>query len=463
MEKKIDQYIDEHFDEMLDTLRSLIQIPSYRTQAAEGKPYGEKVAQALDKALYICKDFGFETHNFDHYMGTVTFGENPELGILFHLDVVPEGDGWTLPPYEGVIQDGRMYGRGTIDDKGPGVASIFALRAIKELGIPLKKGVRLLMGTDEECGSSELPYYLERESMPPQLFTPDSAFPVINTEKGMVRYSFEKKYAKETADRMVLEIHGGETVNAIPAKATAVVTGFTAEELSKLVKETESSISFSFEEHPDGIQIIAEGTSAHASVPETGDNALTGLLKLLVSLPLEESEGLRTLRSVYELFPYGDFKGTAIGLEASDGDRSGDLTLTFSILEYTPESLSLMIDIRFPVTCTCDGILSVLNKTAEQFGMTGKSTLSDPPHEVPEDSEMVKALTQVYSDYTGDPAACNYSGGGTYVHHLYGVAFGPVFEGHPDNHLHGADEFISLEELRDITKIYARAILKICG
>lgn len=465
MEKQIDKYIDEHFDEMLSILKDLVEIPSYYTEPKEGKPYGEAAAKALNKALVVCEGYGFEIRNFDNYIGDATFGGEPELGILFHLDVVPEGEGWDTPPYELTIKDGRAYGRGTTDDKGAGVASIFALHTIKELGIPLKKGVRLIMGSDEErSGSEELKYYLEKENMPPQLFTPDAYFPLINTEKGMIHKGYKTSFEKETKERMILEIHGGNTINVVPGKATAIVSGFSIDELSKEAEKLVPSIEFSFENIDDKIKITANGTASHAAFAYEGNNALTALLKLLVSLPFDETKSFSTLRSLYNLFPYGDSYGKAIGIAASDGDRSGDLTLAFSVLDYTPEELSIKFDIRFPIICTCEEIHEHLDKKFKKIGMTDTMIIkSVPPHNVPEESELVQKLLKVYSEYTGNPAKAMYCGGGTYVHGLKGVAFGPEFPNQPSHNLHGANEFIGLDELKDVTKIYARAILSICG
>lgn len=321
------------------------------------------------------------------------------------------------------------------------------------------------MGSDEErSGSEELKYYLEKENMPPQLFTPDAYFPLINTEKGRLIKEYKASFKKEITERMILEIHGGNTINIIPGKTTAIVSGFSIDELSKEAETLVPSIEFSFEKLSNGIKITANGKAAHAAHAYDANNALTGLLKLLVSLPFEETESFCTLRSLYNLFPYGDCYGKAIGLETSDGERSGDLTLALSVLDYTPEELSIKFDVRFPITCTCEEIHEHLDKEFEKIGITESIIIkSVHPHNVPEDSELVQKLLNVYTEYTGNPAKAIYCGGSTYVHGLKGVAFGPVFPNQPSNNLHGANEFIGLDELKDITKIYVRAILSICG
>lgn len=462
--ERIDRYIDEHFDEMVSTLQSLIQIPSYYMEPKEGMPYGEGAAKALHKALSICEEAGFETRNFDNYVGTATYGGEPELGIMFHVDVVPEGEDWSMPAFEGVVRDGRIYGRGANDDKGPGVASIFALRAIKDLGIPLKKGVRLIIGTAEEIGCVEVDYYLQHEAMPPKFFTPDSFFPVVNVEKGILRYSISADYAKEEHERAILEIHGSKAINTIPAEATAIVKGFSIEELSAAAEKEVPSIHFSFETLPNGIKVIAEGTAAHAAWPHNGNNSLTGLLKMLLSLPFDDCEGLRRLRTVSQMFPHGDYLGKEIGIATSDGKRSGDLTLSFTVLEYSVDSLSATIDIRLPIICRPDDVKAGLDEIMKAKDLKGETLLATNAHSVPEDDEFVQSLVQAYNECRDDVKGCIYCGGGTYAYHFEGaVAFGPKIEGRVDPHMHGADEFLELEILKDSAKIYARAILNNCG
>ena len=196
--------------------------------------------------MQICEGFGFTTRNFDGYVGTASYTDGePELGILAHLDVVPEGTGWTGEPYKARIADGKLYGRGAIDDKGPAVAVMYAMKALKELNIPLKKGFKLILGTDEENGSADLEYYFTKENPPKYSFTPDGNYPVINIEKGMIRANFGAKAAQPFSARALMELSGGTVVNAVPQSAYAVLGGVTVSEIENAVERLNLPVKFS--------------------------------------------------------------------------------------------------------------------------------------------------------------------------------------------------------------------------
>ena len=188
--EQIEAYFDAHREDMVRDIMDLVSIRSVDGEALPGKPFGEGPAAALDAALAKAREYGFtDVRNVDNYVGTVTMGPQPvQLGILAHLDVVPEGKGWTVcQPYAPIVKDGNIYGRGASDDKGPAVAALYALRCVRELDIPLKQGVRLILGTAEETGSDDIAYYFKKESAPPMVFSPDGDYPVLNTEKGQLR------------------------------------------------------------------------------------------------------------------------------------------------------------------------------------------------------------------------------------------------------------------------------------
>lgn len=178
-------YIENHESEMIEDLKSLIRIPSEKQAAEPGKPFGAPAAEALAQGIEILEKYGFAVTNYDNYAIAADFNQEEKgLDILAHLDVVPAGEGWQeTDPFTPLIKEGKMFGRGTADDKGPAIAAIYAMRAVKELGYPLKKNVRLVLGSDEECGSSDLEYYYKREVEAPCTFSPDAEFPVINIEK----------------------------------------------------------------------------------------------------------------------------------------------------------------------------------------------------------------------------------------------------------------------------------------
>lgn len=464
--EKIDAYIDAHTREMLDDICELCRINSEKMPSEEGMPYGPGAAECLEAALDMAEGYGFEVVDYDGYVGCVDMNELPkQLDILAHLDVVPAGEGWEVTgPFDPVVKDGKLYGRGTADDKGPAVAALYAMRAIKELGIPLKKNVRLIMGTDEECGSSDIDHYYRIEKEAPMTFSPDASYPVTNTEKGRLPGHFTAEFEASDVLPRLVSIQAGTKINVVPGKAAATVEGFDVDTLKAAARtvEEETGIQFQFSDTGAHCVITAVGVGAHASTPQEGNNAITGLLTLLVRLPFAPCAQVEMLKKVLELMPHGDVNGTTLGVDMED-EISGRLTLAFSMLTVDAGRLDGQFDSRCSVCATEETVLHVIKGAMAGAGITLLNDSMTPPHHVDGDSVFVKTLLKAYEDYTGLKGECQATGGGTYVHHLKnGVAFGAAMPG-TDNHMHGADEFAVVDELVMSAKIFAQVIVELCG
>ena len=463
--EEIERYMDSHKEEMIEDICTLCRINSEKMPYEEGKPFGDGPFQALQSALSMAERYGFSVNNYDNYVGTADLNQGEkQLDILAHLDVVPAGEGWTVTgPFEPVVKEGRLYGRGTADDKGPAVAALYAMRAIKELGIPVKKNVRLILGTDEECGSSDIAHYYSREEEAPMTFSPDAEFPVINIEKGRLEGHFHASYAPSSDLPRLISLEAGIKANVVPGKAKAVIEGMEMAALEEAAKQMESQtgVSFSLEGQFPKITVTAQGQGAHASTPQEGKNALTALLSYIVSLPLAPCGQLAALKSLTDLFPHGDTCGKAAGICMED-ELSGALTLAFSMLQAGSEGLEGVFDSRCPICANEDNVLKAVAKNMEQKGIALDTDTMVPLHHVDEDSHFVKTLLSVYEEYSGLKGSCQSTGGGTYVHSLKnGVAFGACLPG-TDPHMHGADEFAVVEELVLSAKIFAQVIAELC-
>ena len=458
-QEQIHAWVEAHQDEMVADLAALIGIRSVQGKTQENAPFGEEPAKALAYMLEKCGSYGFSTDNADWYAGSATLGNAPEkLGILAHLDVVPEGDGWLHDPFT-LTEDGDMlYGRGTSDDKGPAVAALYAMRAVKELGIPLKDSVRFIFGTNEENGSGDLAYYMQHRTMPPLVFTPDGEYPDINLEKGNIRLRLTADF--NDGKSRVVSLKAGGAINAVPAAAEAVVCGVSIDTfLATRVKEYPGTVIAAHEDEQGLLHIHVDGKNAHASTPELGKNALTLLLELLSLLPLPGEQG-KTIRRLAELYPYGETDGSAPGIAASD-ELSGGLTLLLSVMELNETSMTAWNDIRFPVCCEGKALVAAMQEALAPVSVM--DVLCDAPHYTDEKSDFVQALLRVYENVTGEPGKCLAIGGGTYVHHIEGgVAFGSVFPG-VDIHMHGAEEYIRKSHLLLDAEMMALAITEICG
>ena len=463
---QVSRYIDSHCKEMTETLRELVRIPSCRQPAEADMPYGRSASEVLAKALDFCKDNGLTVKNFDNYVGTADYftvrSADPELGILFHLDVVPEGTGWNYPPFELTEADGKLIGRGAIDDKGPAVSVLYAVKAINELNIPLKKNFRLIMGCDEENGSSDLDYYCKKEKLPEKLFTPDGNFPVLNLEKGMIRSVIKKSFSMSNCKNKIISIKGGLAVNAVPETVSAVISGFGVEEINRYIKKLKTTVKFIVSGESGNVRIDAEGRSAHASKPQLGDNALTALLALLSSMPFDTCDSFNAVKAMSALFPYGETDGTSCSVKCAD-EKSGELTLVLSVFELDENSMTGKTDIRFPICQTSDNVINLYDEAVQKQGLILETALKMEPHYVDENSSFIKTLLSVYEDMTGEKGYCVAIGGLTYVHDTTGgVAFGAEYEDSNHN-MHGADEFIYEKELILNAKIYAEAIIRLCS
>lgn len=439
---------EEYLDSAVILLSQLISFPSVMGEAEENAPFGKNCAEVLKFTAETLED-EFVVKNFDNYAITASFNDEPaELGILAHLDVVPvEGQKWTTDPFTADIRDGRIYGRGSIDDKGPAAAVITAMRIIKDMGLPIKRNCRLILGSNEENGSADIEYYLTKESFPPMLFTPDGDFPVISAEKGMVRTEFAGKYGEDT----VISLKGGSVVNAVPESARAVVA-LPADEVKKAVTER-AGITVEVSPDENGTLIAVTGRGAHASTPQGGVNALTALLEILSALPIKGalSDEIRKLSALY---PFGETDGASAGIKMSD-EISGGLTSVLSIADCENGEFRFLSDTRFPVTFKSESVTDVFAKHG------GNVLLKSEPHRADENSDFVKTLLSVYEDCTGEKGECLAIGGGTYVHDTEnGVAFGAQWE--DINNMHGADEFIGLDELKKDILIYTETIYRLC-
>ena len=465
--EKIDAYIDSKKDEMLEDLKTLVRINSQRGRSEEGKPFGDGPAKVIAAAEGLMKQYGLQTTNYDNYVVTGDFGtQEKALDILAHLDVVPVTEDWTVTePFQPKVVDGRIYGRGTADDKGPAIAALYALRAIRELGLPMKKSVRLILGSDEECGSGDLEYYYAKEQEAPYTFTPDADFPLINIEKGSFKGEFSADFPAEDAKAYVVSFTSGDKVNVVPARATLVVAGVEAAVVEEAAARVtaQTNVAFITESQADGtVKVSARGVAAHASTPAEGKNALTATLRLITALPLDATKGLTALLGLEALFPYEDTCGKQAGIDR-ENEESGALTLCFSIMDYTPEHLHAIFDARLPIGCTKENTSYPVKEALAQYGITLDNDELREPHCVPGDSWFVQTLLGSYERYFGKKGKALSTGGGTYVHELErGVAFGCMVP-EVDNHMHGDDEFMEIEMLLRSAKIFADAILKICN
>ena len=440
-------------NELIACLQENLQIPSVQGAAEPDAPYGAEVRRCLDHVLDTAQALGFRTVNVDNHLGWCEYGEGEEMvAVLGHLDVVPAGDGWTCDPFGGEIKDGKIWGRGTTDDKGPTIAALYALAALRDSGLPIRRRIRLLFGTNEETGSADVKYYLSKGGEVPVMgFTPDGEYPVINGEKGIINAAFSRAYT-QTGELQLLSIHGGTAPNVVPAHACAKLR--CSKELSQRIARLNAPKIY-FTETDYGLFVEAEGLSAHGSTPGLGENAIGRLLQALDTLPFSD-----------EIADAIHFLATAIGMETDGASAgialhdaiSGGLTLNLGTLEADETRMTMKINYRYPVTKEYSDCGPAFNAKFAEAGFVLDSEVHKAKLYIPESSALVQTLMKVYREQTGLDGAPKCIGGGTYAKMLPNtLAFGPIFPG-DEIREHKPDEYISIENLIKNAQIIAAAM-----
>lgn len=463
MNEAIHKIAESKFDDMLSALRGAVQIPSVLDESASTKkdPFGPEVSKALDYFVNTAQKLGFKTKNIDNAAAWAEIGEGDTLvGVLAHLDVVPVGDEseWKYPPFAAEIADDTLWGRGTVDDKGPAFAALYAVKAAAEAGALNGKRFRVIVGGDEESGSRCMVRYKETEEMPAYSFSPDSSFPLINAEKGIARVNIVKKIEKEEEFMdlpMLVKLSGGFRYNVVPDRAEAVFTGtFPAGELKKLEETKDIEVT-----SEDGkMYVKAFGKTGHAMAPHMGKNALLTLFSALGRLMWKPVEAKDFVCDMGLLF--GDTYGKDAGIACSD-ELSGPLTWNAAICEITPKNAEMKIDIRYPVTHDWDALKADLENVAERVSAKLEVAGHNAPLLVEPDAPLVKKLLAAYKEVMNVDAQAQSTGGGTYCRSFpNSVSFGPNFPGEPDLD-HQPNEHITLDNLKKLLHIYTEAVVKL--
>ena len=460
MLKDLNNRIEEMRDNIIATTQELIRIKSVQDTPKDGKPFGEGVNKALEATLEIAKNMGFETGNIDGYAGYAEMGQGDEmLGILCHLDVVPEGSNWTYPPYAAEIHDDKIYGRGSIDDKGPAVAALYAMKAVKDSDITLNKRVRIIFGTNEESGWGGMDYYLENAEVPDLGFSPDAEFPVIHAEKGILIFKLKEEFenADNNGNVSVKSIKGGNAPNMVPDHCEAELEGDyqeIKEKLSEFLNKYDYDMSL--EKNDNLLLLKSEGVSAHGSMPADGQNAISQLMTFLGTLDLGEDD-IANFISFYNDKIGMEYYGESIGCGFED-EVSGKLIFNVGVIDLSSEKGEITINIRYPVTNNAETVYNGIKEKLDDSIELEETQAKDPLY-VEKDDPLVKNLMEVYRDVVGDedsePIAI---GGGTYARAIEkAVAFGPLFPGQVEL-AHQKDEYIGIPELIQNAKIYAGAV-----
>lgn len=448
LDAKITAFLDQSRAAILADVDRLLRFDSTTGEPEEGAPFGRNVKDAIDAILDICAAHGLKTRNIDGMIGEAVYGSGEKsLGILAHVDIVPTGAGWSKPPLELTIEDGMLYGRGITDDKGPAVASIWALMAALDAGAEPNGKIVFLFGGDEEQGMRCVRRYLETEPAPDIAFSPDGGFPAIFCEKTLCHGTLSAPIPEGSA---LVGIRGGTRTNVVPNKASAVLSA----KPSGLLPE-----GAGLEESEEGWVVTAHGTAAHASTPEKGDNAIVRLLDALTRLLPEGDPAIPEVARLHGLCSGSD--GSGFGIACAD-ETSGPLTFNLGVISGIGGNIVAQFDIRHPVFIDPEeNLYERLPEAAEAAGYAASGISVSRGFCIPKEHGLVKTLMGIYNEINESADEPLAIGGGTYARLLpCAVAYGMLFEGDPET-AHMADERISVESFMKATRIYANAIAEL--
>ena len=468
--EKVSQWFDGHREEMTEDIKRLVRIPSISDPEAEQGPFGQGCRDALDEMLAMGRKYGFHTENREYYVGSIGV-ENQDwsntIGLWNHLDVVPLGEGWDYEPFEPVVKDGYLIGRGAQDNKGPAVAMLYVMRCIRELGLPAAHELCPLAGCALERGMSDLEYYTSKYPLPALSMIADCGFPVCYGEKGILEGTAVS--GRDFSDE-VLELYGGSAGNIIPDRAVLVVGKRTEVSEGQLAALQASLPECVKAEARDGkIRVTAYGTSRHSAFPEGSVNAVHELAAAMCGAKLLEDGDRKLLQFIADAT--SDYYGENIGISYSD-EVSGRLTCAGTVLRLQGHQAQLQFNIRYSITADAGKLEAGLEEYCGRGGYKWELIRNSAPNYFPKDRKEVGLLTDLFNEITGCTAEPYVMGGGTYARKLpnafgYGIGSMPEREGDMAGVLfrkghggaHEPDEGLDLEKLISAAKIYTMAML----
>ena len=450
LRRDIDAFVEAHEAELFANIARLVAVNSVEGESAPGAPFGEGPARALAEGLQIARELGLRAVNCEDRIGYAEIGEGEDyLATITHLDVVPVGEGWTEDPFTMREREGYIIGRGVMDDKGPSVLCLYALKYLKDRGVPLRYPVRALLGINEETGMADVTYYLTHYKAPLFCFSPDANFPLCNGEKGITRGRMIAKAPLEN----IVDIKGGFVSNAIPDKAEAWLRA----------DRVESAPNVAIERTADGLwHLTASGIGGHASLPEGTVNAIGELVEAILAQKLAGPEEEKFLRAIAMLNENTD--GSGLGVQADDG-LFKPLTIVGSMLAVADGRMVQTYDSRFPTNTGGRRIAELIEARLGDV-LTVVTDTDVPPFYMSVDKPEVQACLRAYNEITGENAAPYTIGGGTYARDFpNAVSFGPEHPERPQpafaGPIHGVDEAACKAWLLEALKVYILALLEL--
>lgn len=442
-------------DEIIKNTQALLKINSELAEydPKSTTPFGKGINDALHFMLDMAKKDGFETLNANNYAGHIEMGEGEEfVGMIGHLDVVPAGSNWDYPPYGAEIHDGKIYARGAEDDKGPTMAAYYAMKILLDLDIPLKRRIKLILGTDEETAWRGVNYYFKHfPEQPIYGFIPDADFPLTYSEKGIMSVTVRGKVKPHG----LTLFKSGLVSNMVPDAC--------------LVRLDDVSLKQAFDAYIKAHEIVGESTiedgslylkvsgkSAHGSMPHLGKNAAYLMIDFFNHVGFAND-----FIDLINLYLHNDLEGRKMGIDHVD-EETGSVTVNAGVFDYENGTYKIVINPRYPNGVDPE---QFMKKMLACLGSKGAKVTLDKHQEklyVDPNDTLVQTLLNVYIRNTGDKDAKPMTtGGGTFARAMENsVAFGPHFPNKP-SYIHQKNEYIEVDDLLLSIAIYAEALYEL--
>lgn len=457
--ESIYEWIDEHQEAMIKDLMDIASIESVSQDDSIVKPFGQGCIDVLDAMLKKGEDADFKVHNYENYVGSITYdtGKEDTIGIWAHLDVVPAGENWATDPFTPVLKNGYLFGRGVSDDKSGAIGGFYIQKALRELNIPMKHNIQLFLGTNEETGMKDVEYYVSKYPSPKFSFVPDAGFPGVGGEFGRLRYILKSQQALSDD---FLSLEAGSAFNIIPNKAKVILKKDTKLQFQDLPE------SFDIQETDQGIEITAFGASCHAAHPEGGKNAIHILTKALVDLKGLCENDFKILSFINDVNQ--NCYGTYLGIDKID-DVSGQTVSSGTVLRYEKGYISLLNDCRFCVTDSAKRLKESIEKKCQEHHFILEVSEESQPYYFDKNGIIFKTIQNVYHDFTGKDDEIKIIKGGTYAGMIpHAMATGISFddnrpEGLLEGHggAHQPDEYLSVEGYVKGLKLFVTMLLAV--